>query len=414
MKQIAYFLSLFLAASAIFAVMPGFASDYTLRIFGNANMDDSIDEEDVAYVEGIINGSNDPTSLGDANYDGTIDGEDLDQIEKIIDGDEKELTIIDSAGRVITVKMPIDRVVAFNNEQIETLRSINAKDKIIGVGSYIKDDEILSEFFDYPCVGNTKNPNYEELVTLNPEIALIYATFSMTEAEAIQDHLEELDSDIEVVRLDAYKPESYVEELRILGYLLDRRTEAEEFINFYESWMNSIEDMVDQIPEEEKPLIYYENRKHYYSAGNGTGHQQKIDLAGGSNIFADSNGYFDVDPEAVVENDPEMIIRITTDIQGYSATDSQELMEIQEEVANRPELAEVKAVKNKNIFVISNQIVGNVRHFIGIGYLAKWLHPELFRDLDPNSIHHEYLERFQGLPEDFLGDNSAFVYPEPA
>lgn len=39
-------------------VMPVGASDYTLGIYGNANMDDVIDEADIAYVEGIIAGTN--------------------------------------------------------------------------------------------------------------------------------------------------------------------------------------------------------------------------------------------------------------------------------------------------------------------------------------------------------------------
>jgi iron complex transport system substrate-binding protein len=413
MRRWTSLLTIFLTALAISAVIPGLGSSYTLNIFGNANLDDTIDEGDIAYVEGVIKGTNAATNLSDANCDGKIDALDIEQIDRIMAGDEKELMIIDSAGRTVTVNMPVDRVVAFNNEQIETLRSIKAKDKIVGVGSYVKDDEILSEFNDYPCVGNTKNPNYEELVNLNPDIVLVYASFSMTEAEAIQNRLQELNSGIEVVRLDTYKPESYVKELKALGYLLDRRDSAEEFIDFYESWMNSIEDRVDQIPEDEKPEIYYENRKPYYSAGNGTGHQQKMELAGGRNIFSDREGYFDVDPEAVVERDPEIVVRIATDVRGYNSTDAEELQDIQEEIINRSELARVKAIEDGRVFVINNQILGNVRHFIGIGYLAKWFHPDLFEDLDPCAIHQQYLTKFQGLPGDFLGENSVFEYPEP-
>lgn len=54
-------------------IMPAVAADYTLGIFGNANMDDTIDEDDISYVEGIIDGTSEETQLADANYDGTID-----------------------------------------------------------------------------------------------------------------------------------------------------------------------------------------------------------------------------------------------------------------------------------------------------------------------------------------------------
>jgi len=386
-------------------------SDNTLGLFGNANMDANVNDKDIAFLQDIIKGKNEPTKLADANNDGKIDEKDIAQTEEIIKGIEKELTLIDSAGRIVTVKMPINRVVAFNYEQVETMRSIKAKDEIVGVGSYIKDDELLSEFSGYPNVGATKSPNYEELIKLKPDIVLLYATFSMTEAEAIQNRLKDLNPDIKVIRLDAYKPESYVNETRLMGYLFDKRDEADEFLKFYESWMDTIKNRVDKIPENEKPFVYYENRKPYYSAGNGTGHQQKIDLAGGRNIFSDHQGYSDVDPEAVVDRNPDVIIRVDADFKGYNTTNATKLNEIRNEILNRSELSNVNAIKNNKTFVISNQIIGNVRHFVGIGYLAKWLHPDLFSDLDPQAIHQEYINKFHGLDYD-LSKKGVFVYPE--
>jgi len=79
------------------AIMPAVADEYTLGIFGNANMDDVIDEGDITYLEGIIEGTNEATDLADANYDGQIDEDDVVQIGLIIDGDEKEITIIDGS-----------------------------------------------------------------------------------------------------------------------------------------------------------------------------------------------------------------------------------------------------------------------------------------------------------------------------
>jgi iron complex transport system substrate-binding protein len=383
---------------------------YSLGIFGNANMDEDVDEEDIAYLQGIINGTNEPTKLADANNDSIIDETDVSQIEKIIEGRETELTIIDSAGRVLTVKLPIDRVVAFNNHQVETMRSIKAEDKIVGVGSDIKNDEILSEFYEYPNVESTKNPNYEEILKLNPQVVFLFATFSITEGDAIQDHLKQLNPDIKVIRIDTFKPESYVEETKMLGYLFNKIDESEQFIVFYESWMNSIKERVDQIAEDDKPWIYYESRKPYYSAGNGTGHQQKIELAGGRNIFSDQENYFDVDPESVIKLDPEIIVRLDADIKGYNTSETKRLREIHDEILNRSELANVRAIKNNAVIVIDNHILGNVRHFIGIGYLAKLFHPEMFKDLDPKAVHLEYLARFQRLDYD-LDDQGVFIYP---
>jgi len=54
--------------------------NFTLEIFGNANLDDRIDEKDIIYVQDIINGENDPSDLADANQDNKIDQMDISQM----------------------------------------------------------------------------------------------------------------------------------------------------------------------------------------------------------------------------------------------------------------------------------------------------------------------------------------------
>jgi iron complex transport system substrate-binding protein len=103
-------LALLIALTVSFSTL-GAGSDFTLQIFGNANMDENIDEKDVEYVESVINGTNAATNLSDANYDGKVDEMDITQINQIIAKEEKKLTILDDAGRIVTLDMPLKRVV---------------------------------------------------------------------------------------------------------------------------------------------------------------------------------------------------------------------------------------------------------------------------------------------------------------
>jgi len=66
-------------------------------------------------------------------------------------------------------------------------------------------------------------------------------------------------------------------------------------------------------------------------------------------------------------------------------------------------------MKDDKVYVIIKELTGN-KHFLAIGYLAKWFYPDLFEDLDPQAIHQEYLTRFQGLDYS-LGEHGVFVYP---
>jgi len=138
-------------------------------------------------------------------------------------------------------------------------------------------------------------------------------------------------------------------------------------------------------------------------------------MAGGKNIFDDLSGEaITIDPESVVERNPEFIIWKISNIGGYTL-DKNETVKFQEkqnEILSRPELSNVSAVKNKNVYILSSDVFFGGRYFLSIIYMAKWFHPDLFRDIDPKDIHQEYLTRFQHLDYD-LDQQGVFVYPEP-
>ncbi|MHC1576055.1 MAG: hypothetical protein ACXQTE_01755, partial [Methanosarcinaceae archaeon] len=91
--------------------LPAVASDYTLGVFGNANEDDTINMQDVTYTELIILEYRDKTDLADAKYDDKINMQDVTQIELIILGKEKEITVLDSTDRIVTVEKPVKRII---------------------------------------------------------------------------------------------------------------------------------------------------------------------------------------------------------------------------------------------------------------------------------------------------------------
>ena len=80
----------------------------------------------------------------------------------------------------------------------------------------------------------------------------------------------------------------------------------------------------------------------------------------------------------------------------------------------RPELQDVTAVKEGRVYAIAPQVLSftsgcGCRFFMQIVYQAKWLHPELFMDLEPKEIHQEFLTKFQGLDLD-VEDYGVYVY----
>ncbi len=392
--------------------LPAQASDYTLGIYGNANEDDTINMQDVTYTELIILEYRDATELADAKYDGNIDILDMTQIALIILGRDKEMTVIDGADRIVTVKKPVERIITPNGDCTPLIRALDAADKIVGVSTYtIQDTLFYPEFGDYPNIGSVWSPDYETMLACNPDMVILYASFSTSNCEAIGDTLTDANPEIACIWIDGYKPSSHVEDTMLLGYLLGKRDEAEVWIDFYEGFLNQIYDEVEDIPPDNRTWVYIECWRAYHTAAGNSGWQEKVELVGGYNIFRDlAIDYPDVSEEDVIDRHPDAIIRAAKTEGGYETDDITELSDLKDEIMNRTELAYVPAVENGAVCVINNDVFGGTAHFVGMGYIAKWLYPDRFIGLDPEAAHRQYLTEFQGLDESLV-DNGVFVYP---
>ena len=121
--------------------------------------------------------------------------------------------------------------------------------------------------------------------------------------------------------------------------------------------------------------------------------------------------YTDVYPESVIERNLEIVIKLCgagdQNFGGYYEDDASETEALRYAVASRPGWDAIDAAKNDQVYVLSNDILGGAQHFVGVAYLAKLFHPDLFAELEPAIVHREYLTRFQGLEL-----QGVYIYPE--
>ena len=414
-----------LALCTMLAMNLANASDTLLEIYGNADMDDMIDEDDITYVEGVIKGTNERTRFSDANYDGQVNEKDITQIKKIINGEEGNITIVDSADRIVTLIKPVDRIVCFHYGAVEAIQTLGAADKIIGVNRQTVDKTDFYKIDNVSNIGYVDDPDYEEILNRDADLVILFASIHTWDAECakIKKTLEEADPDITVLSLDFVTIDGYLNELNKLSYIIDREDKAQEFAEFYNRWLDEIRDRVKSIPDENRTKVYFEMAtwpKGYSTCSEGSfGLHECIITAGGINIFGDRNeSFFDVDPEAVMMRNPDVMLNYG--FGNYAETgkglggNPEKMKEIRDEMLNRSELKDVNAVKDGRVYIIPWDVTcGGGKHLIGISYMAKWFYPELFSDIsveDIESIHQEYLTRFMGLDYD-LSDLGTFVYP---
>ena len=367
----------------------------------------SDDMQDVTYTELIILEYRDGTELSDAKYDNKINMQDVTQIELIILGMELELTIMDSCDRVVTVNKPLERIVSVSCE-FEALRCLDIeKERIVGLSDCCEGMIFYPEFSELPLIGDCHNPDIEAILSLHPDAVFMYYQYP--------DIIETLDdAGVTVLGFNLCNQIDYEEEVKKLGYIIGKMEEAGEFLEFYEGSMGAIEERVSDIPEDERARVFFELYYPYYTFGDGYSLWQSfVETAGGKNIFADiSGGYVEVDPEEVMERDPNIIVKeyFYETESADQVDDPTRFRDARDEIMSRQILADVSAVKDERIYIMDWTLIESPSHFIGMQYMAKWLYPELFADLNPKATYQEYLTGFLNVDYD-LREHGVFVYP---
>nr|WP_305064523.1 ABC transporter substrate-binding protein [Methanococcoides sp.] len=313
-------------------------------------------------------------------------------------------------------------------DSAELIRILDAKNKVVGVTNGITQNENqfpeLSKrsFVGKVCPGE---PDYEAILELHADVLL---TFYYNEAET--EKMREKLPGVAVIFSGIYYPDlsdpegsRFTDGVRKLGYILDRENEAEEYVKWRIGWIDEIKSRTEGLSEDEKPRVFAGGRlkpesSTYRAYTKIDTFTQMCTMAGGKNIAEDlpefvQHGmyYVTLDPEWVVEQDPEFIFAHDARTPyGYDMDDLTTMKEESDAFMNRPELVNVAAVKTGNVYILNgifrNDVSGGV---IGAVYMAKILHPDLFEDLDPETIHQEYLT-MQHFDYD-LDEHGTFVYP---
>lgn len=80
------------------------------------------------------------------------------------------------------------------------------------------------------------------------------------------------------------------------------------------------------------------------------------------------------------------------------------------EITGRPILKDTAAIKSGKVFVLSRRAVSGPQTVIGLVYVAKWLHPQLFRDMDPEAVQREMIEKYYQLS--YAGGSYGYSKPQ--
>lgn len=314
------------------------------------------------------------------------------------------VTVIDSDGKKVTVKCCPQRVVVLAHYTAEMIKGLQEERRVVGIDEYTKTKTKWPDYvLQVPSIGQASNFDLEKIISLQPDLVVGWQLKPEWREKLKQ-------AGIAYVCIYGYKVKKLPSEIRILGQIFNQEEKAKEYADFIEAHWQNVRNRVRDLPYDKKPKVYWESSLGDYSTfGENSGAGPLIKWAGGINIVGEGSvNNPKVSAEWVLAKNPDVIIKyVGRNMTGWNGTDLEKIQQLRQEIMSRPSLKQTNAVKNGRVYLVFDAITCAPRGAAGIYYLAKWFHPDLFQDINPQEIHKEMLKRF--YKQDLHG---VWVYPE--
>ncbi|MBB2189772.1 ABC transporter substrate-binding protein [Gluconacetobacter azotocaptans] len=336
-------------------------------------------------------------------------------------------TITDLTGRKVEIPAQVHRIVLGEGRLIYALAPLEKQhlfDRIVGWQGEFREADVQTYnryVAAFPAaakvalIGKTTADTVspEKVLDLRPDLAILSVSGHGPGASSeLVAQLESAHIPVVFVDFRAHPLDDTVPSMRILGQVLDRRAEAEAYIAFYQSHLDRIRSRVASLPETSRPTVFMEmlagtREACCHTAGKGN-MGAFIEAAGGRNIAAPLlPGYIgDIALEQVIASDPDIYIVDGTKGPAFKGLAVHMGAEVDEAMARasvqavlqRPGISTLRAVHDGHAYGLWHSFYDSPYNILAVEVMAKWFHPDLFKDVDPQATRAELYSRFLPVP----------------
>ncbi|MDH1086496.1 ABC transporter substrate-binding protein [Pantoea brenneri] len=337
-------------------------------------------------------------------------------------------TITDVAGRQVEVPQEAKRIILGEGRQIYLLAAFDTDapfKRVIGWrddfpkadwDGYQAYEQRYPQIKQLPTFGGAKDGtfNVEQALTLKPDLVLMNL-----ESKAATDEgklIEKLQAvGVPVVFID-FRESPFVnaeKSIHIMGELLNKPERGQAIIRFRQQQIDRVTSKLANFSGY-RPKVMIDRAGGYsdeccMSFGN-ENFGQMVEMAGGRNIAKDliPGTFGTVNPEQIIASQPDVVVVTGANWKNYNTvgkwvgvgpganlTDASARLKA---LMMRDAFKTLPVAHNGNAHAIWHQFYDSPYQFVAIQALAKWLHPDLFADLDPDATFREFHQQFLPLP----------------
>lgn len=343
-----------------------------------------------------------------------------------------DITVTDVKGRTVTVPDVPERVVlGFYYEDYLAITGPDALDKVVALSlSTWKDwrpnqfalyEKALPKLSSIPDVGNTEDNTFsiEKVVAAKPDLLILAAWSYDALGEGVK-QIEAAGIPIVVLDYNAQTVDKHVASTLALGKLMGTQDRAEQLAKDYEAAMADIDARIKAAGPTDKKVYVELAQKGAAEIGNSYGDTMwgaLVDKLGGKNIAKGQVGNWGpLSPEYVLAEKPDLIFLAGSEwlsrpqsVQVGFGADPALTRERMKPYVERAGWSELPAVKNGQVHAIYHGGARTLSDFVYAQYIAKQLHPDAFKDVDPAKNIADYYAKW--LP---IKAEGVFVLPYQA
>jgi iron complex transport system substrate-binding protein len=283
-----------------------------------------------------------------------------------------ENQIQDSAGRLVFVEKPFNRIISLYPAHTENLFFLGIEKAIIGV----------SRSDDYP-EGVEKKTQYsvhdgpEKFLAARPDLILVRPMIDHGYSPLIK-RLEQFG--ITVISLQPSDVDEMYVYWHILGRLTGKENQALDMIEYFRKSVYKIHSLVEGIEKNNRKKVYFEavhSKMKTFSPG--TMPIFALQTAGGINVASEADS---VRGTNIAYFGKERILSLADEIDVYLSQQGTMNSSTKKMIQNEPGFSVIKAVKEEKIYMVDEKIVSRptMRLLSGILLIGEILYPDIFDD----------------------------------
>lgn len=404
--------------------------DIRLAIFGNADGDDQIDQDDVTLLQDIVDGKTKfdqaKNAFADTDGNGYVNKSDIILLKKLVNKEECKLYYWDNKYEVASIDYPLKGKIAVHHVYpLDAAIILDLYDDVVGMTAQGFNNAIGKDTSRYPGAGTTiKNigaPEEDPEALLGTGANIFIAPAASKDYSKVTEAYAAANMDIQIVRLCMSQYYTTCADLYgsilMLGVMFQKEAQAEEFVKFADELLEYVNDSKKDLGTLTFMSGYDVEETQWeldssLPNGNMMGDVYTISKLPmkSVNIVEEGNYCPDVSMEETLKINPDVIVVITFHTYAWS------VQQHQDEINNLAEYFKgTSAYENGRIYSVNYYNIANYGGIPQLALLAHYIWPDSFDE----KVGWEYLQKYYSnwtnydTPVTMMGNAIPYMWEKP-